>query len=107
MITHTKFMVGVSSWFSGEDSALTAEGLRSVPSPVTKIAQATQPKINKAKTKNWKKVMVDTLTMTCFPHLTGLLTFLLIKIDDVFLKVQVLMPFPSPVAKVNATLYIL
>lgn len=48
--------------------------------------------------------MVNTL-MTCFPHLTGLLIFLLIKIDDNF-KVQVLMYFPSHVAKVNVT-YIL
>lgn len=44
--------------------------------------------------------------MTCFPHLTGLLIFLLIKIDDMFPKVQVLMYFPSHVAKVNVT-YIL
>ena len=32
---------------------------------------------------------------------------LLIKIDDMFPKVQVLMSFPSHVAKVNVTLYIL
>ena len=54
MITHTKFMVGIPGWFSGEDSALTVEGLGSIPGQVTKIPQATQPKINKAKTRNLK-----------------------------------------------------
>ena len=51
--------------------------------------------------------MVNTLTMTCFPHLTGLLIFLLIKADDMLPKVQVLMSFPSHVAKVSVMLYIL
>lgn len=51
--------------------------------------------------------MVNTLAMTCFPHLTGPLIFLLIKIDDMLPKVQVLMSFPSHVSKVNVTLYIL
>ena len=108
MITHTEFMVGIPCWFSGEDSALTVEGLGSIPGRVTKIPQATQPKINKAKTRNLKKkIMVNTLAMTCFPHLTGPLIFLLIKIDDMLPKVQVLMSFPSHVSKVNVTLYIL
>ena len=51
MITHTEFMVGIPCWFSGEDSALTVEGLGSIPGRVTKILQ-----VKECGQKNLKKV---------------------------------------------------
>ena len=47
MITHTKFMVDIPCWFSGEDSALTVEGLGSIPGQVTKIPGAVWSNLKK------------------------------------------------------------